>query len=274
MSGLAETPWLIPDRTARMAARYDALQAAGQDAEALKAALAAGPRAPDRPDPAAVLAREIVPLDWYAFHRVPKGAVIRLENPAGAPGVAVMLWSAATPSERMNVHDSMKVQWTTRLGRGRMLLSDMGRPLASIADDTCGWHDALMGLGLPRGDDDSSPASQRLAVENMTLGALKLGLTRRDLHPCITFFAPVVARTDQSLHWEGAIPLEGTRVDLLAAVDLLVVASNTHHPLAPLRRAAGPVSLTIWQPADSALANWLRSLTPEAERAFSGWNSA
>jgi uncharacterized protein YcgI (DUF1989 family) len=206
---------------------------------------------------------------WRA--RVPAGRMIRVANPAGAPGAALMLWSAADPSERMTVHDSMKVQWTTRLGRGRLLLSDMGRPLAGIADDTCGWHDALAGLPPPAEGDGAARLGRRSARETMTLEALKLGLSPRDLHACLTLFAPVETRDDQSFGWRSDARLAGTRVDLLAATDLLAALVNARHPLAPADAPEGPMAVTVWNPGDDRFAAFLAGLTPEAGCAFAGW---
>ena len=39
--------------------------------------------------------------------------------------------------------DTLKAQYTAFLTRGRVLLSDMGRVLCSIVEDTCGWHDTI-----------------------------------------------------------------------------------------------------------------------------------
>lgn len=276
MDDVADTPWLIPDRAARiraLAARYDALQAAGQDAAAFAAALAAAPRAPARLDPACVERADAVLPGGGWRGRVPAGRMLRVANPAGAPGAPLMLWSAEDPSERMTVHDSMKVQWTTRLGRGRLLLSDMGRPLAGIADDDGGWHDALCGLAPPGPDDGARRLVRRSARETMTLGALKLGLGPRDLHACLTLFAPVETRDDQSFGWRADADLAGARVDLLAAVDLLVVLANAPHPLAPVGSLEGPLDVAIWRPDDDRFETFLRTATPEAARAWAGWAS-
>lgn len=267
---MTERPWEIADRDARiaaLAARYAALQAQGMDAGAFGRALATVPRAPETP---ATVERSVsLPRGGYWFGRIGAGRLLRAANPQGAPGVAVMLWSAADPSERMNVHDSQKVQWTTRLGRGRMLLSDMGRPLALIADDTCGRHDALCGLGPTRREAGTSRLDHPDARELAILGTMKLGLNPRDIHPCLTLFAPVAVDADQRLVWEGA-DLAGTRTDLLAAVDLLAVIVNMPHPMAPAEAPRAAVTLTIWRDDADRFAA-LRSASPEAARAFAGW---
>ena len=51
-----------------------------------------------------------------------------------------MLFNAAEKSERLNLPDTLKCQHTAKLTAGHCLYSDMGRVLAAIVADTCGWH--------------------------------------------------------------------------------------------------------------------------------------
>ena len=164
--------------------------------------------------------------------------------------------------------DTIKVQWTTRIGRGRVLLSDMGRVLASIVEDTCGRHDALLGAGPPRVDDDTSPLDTRNGAENLALAAAKLGLSARDLHAPMTFFAPIRCGADQRFGWEAGVVLEETYVDLHAVMDLLVAISNVPHPLAPAGLAAKDIRLSLWRPEGSDISGFCRDATSEAGRAF------
>ena len=50
----------------------------------------------------------------------------------------LLVYNAAQPLERLNVADTVKVQWQAYLGAGSLLLSDMGRVLLSIVADTSG----------------------------------------------------------------------------------------------------------------------------------------
>lgn len=269
----SDRPWTVPDRSARIAAlaeRYTALQARGQDRDAFSKALEVAPQAPDRL--AADTIERAFRLDHgaYWFGRLPADRLLRVANPDGVAGVSLMIWSARDPSERMNVHDSQKVQWTTRLARGRMLLSDMGRPLAQIVDDTCGRHDAMAGLPPTDRTDGSSRLDRVDAREQMALGALKLGLTPRDLHPVLTLFAPVTVDARQRLVWDADVALADGRVDIRATVDLLMVAVNAPHPLAPAQAPRAAVDVTRWRDEADVFAP-LRALTPETMRAFDGW---
>ncbi len=259
------------DKAARIAAlraRYEELRAAGQARGRFEAAVAAAPRIGRQVSTDLVKSRTNVPAGWYWFGRIERGSCLRIDNVQGTPGVACRLWNASDPSERFCATDTIKVQWTARIGRGRMLLSDMGRVMASIVDDNCERHDVLLGAGRPRADDGSSPLTARNGSENLAIAATKLGLEPRDVHAPITFFAPVTCR-DQRFEWDGDVRLAGTYVDLHAEMGLLVAISNTRHPLAPHGTAARGVEVIRWRPKRFDISRFCREATAEATRAYS-----
>lgn len=213
-------------------ARYDDHQRRG---------LSFTPKAPPTPSPrpapvpAAVLWTEIIPGGWYWTCHLAKGEVLRLQAQALGSSLSLAAWSAADTSERMNLPDTVKVQWTTELRKGRVIFSDMGRVMLSITEDTSGAHDALTGGA---GVSGAGTPGARNTRDNMVLAAGKLGLDRRDLPALMTFFAPVRVDAAGRFFWNAAL-LSGTDwVDLRAEMDLLLALSNTRHPLDP---ATGPV---------------------------------
>jgi uncharacterized protein YcgI (DUF1989 family) len=255
-------------RIAALRARYEELREAGQARGGFEAAVAAAPHIGRRIPPDLVQSCWIIPAGWYWFGRIERGACLRIDNAQGTPGVACLLWNASDPSERFCATDTIKVQWTARIGRGRMLLSDMGRVIASIIEDNCERHDVLLGVGRPRAEDDSSPLTSRNGNENLAIVAAKLGLEPRDVHAPITFFAPVCCR-EQRFEWDDDVPLADTSVDLHAEMDLLVGISNTPHPLAPPLAAAGAIEATLWRPKQRDVSRFCREATSEAMRAYS-----
>ena len=270
MSAGAQQP-TDADKVARIAAlraRYEELREAGQARGRFEAAVAAAPHIGRQISPDLVQARENVPAGWYWFGRINRGTCLRIDNAQGTAGVACLLWNASDPSERFCATDTIKVQWTARIGRGRMLLSDMGRVIASIIDDNCERHDVLLGVGLPRADDGSSPLTGRRGTENLAIAATKLGLELRDVHAPITFFAPVTCR-DQHFTWDADVRLVNTYVDLYAEMDLLVGISNTPHPLAPPEVASTAIDAVRWRPNRLHLSRFCREATAEATRAYS-----
>ena len=81
----------------------------------------------------------------YAGRVLERGWRLRLENLGGDGCVNLLVMNADQPAERLNVADTVKVQWRAYLDRGALLLSDMGRVLMSITEDTCGNHDTFCG---------------------------------------------------------------------------------------------------------------------------------
>ena len=208
----------------------------------------------------------MVPPGWYWWLRIGRGEALRLVNPHATPGVAAMFWNAHETSERFNAGDTVKLQWTARLGRGRVLFSDMGRVMASIVADTCGRHDALLGGGGAGGGG-------RNTRDNLRLAAAKLGLDRRDIAPCMTFFAPVAVAEEGALAWQPDVLRPGQHVDVRAEMDLLVALSNCPHPLSPDSEAAGPIEAVVWQPPLPGADDECRTLTEEAIRGFQNTDS-
>lgn len=236
--------------------RYEELKAAGQTS-----APKALPPLSSIPATAAsgVRLTESVPKGWYWTGIIRRGEVLRLVNPDATEGVSALFWRAEDPTERYNAADSIKIQWTARMRKGRVLFSDMGRVMASILEDSSGWHDTLAG---------GSVVGERNSRTNFLLAAAKLGLGPRDVPPCITFFAGLETDEEGRLTWIPGCVRKGEWVELRADMDLLVALSNCPHPLAPNAAAAGPVELTVraGEPADAE--DFCRTATAEATRGF------
>ena len=235
-------------------ARYDALRSEAQVRSTRTHPLAV-PTIPG----AAVLRHETIPGGWYWTTSVPEGRTLRVHSPAGGASVAIVLWNAHDLSERFNAPDTMKLQWTVRMGTGQLLLSDMGRVLAAVTADSCGRHDLLLGGSAPI-------RSGRNTRDNLRLAAAKLGLDRRDIPPCLTLFADVRAGAAGAFAWHGTGPA-GSAIDLRAEMDLLVALSNTPHPLDP-HPTPGAVEAVIWASGAVPDDDPCRTAGPEARRAY------
>jgi urea carboxylase-associated protein 2 len=248
-------------------ARYEALKAQARSKRAEAADTA--PEPPPAIDPAAILAQETIAGGWYWSVGVARGQTLRLANAAGNPGVSVLIWNADDLSERYNAGDTVKLQWTTRLTRGRVLFSDMGRVLCSITADSFGASDTILGGSTPATNARNfGDASLRNSRDNFLLAAGKLGLRRPDVPPAITFFAEIATDDDGRFHWKGGAGPGGI-VDLRAEMNLIVTISNCPHPLAPATVfAPGPVDAILWQAPPAAPDDLCRTFGEEAERGF------
>ncbi|MEX1154012.1 urea amidolyase associated protein UAAP1 [Parvibaculum sp.] len=213
--------------------------------------------------------KETVPGGWGWSGTVARGDTLRIVNRAATPGVSMLFYNAADPTERFNAGDTMKVQWNARLGRGRVLFSDMGRVLASITDDSCGRNDVLTGGSTSATNAEKyGDGTLRNTRDNFILLAAKHGLTKRDIPPCLTLFAPVGVNADGAVQWEGPGALAGAYADLRAELDLLVFVSNCPHPLAPGSYAPKDIDLIIWKSPPPDADDFCRTATEEARRGF------
>ncbi len=254
--------------------RYDALKRDGQT-RAPRALPEPSPR-PAAPLPeAALLHRETIPGGWYWSTVLKRGQALRVATPDGPAAVALVAWSLADTSERLNYADTIKIQWTAALGRGRVLFSDMGRVMLSLIEDSCGAHDMIAGGSTP----DSAPRSgsgapRRNTRDNLLLAAGKHGLSRRDLPPCVSFFAPVHTGAEGRLAWDAARRQAGDFVDLRAEMDLIVALSNCPHPLDPEQGEPPAVSVVRFAAPPAAADDPCRTATPEAVRGFENTDAA
>ncbi|MGE6738792.1 urea amidolyase associated protein UAAP1 [Allorhizobium pseudoryzae] len=261
-----------PEEIAANRARYEEHQKEGLDF-----APKALPGKSGKPAPALaaeqIVHQEKLPGGWYWWTRVKANEVLRIALDEGLSTVSVVAWNAADPSERMNLPDTVKVQWTTGLGKGRVIFSDMGKVMFSISEDSCGAHDVLMG-----GSTASSNARKyagangpalRNTRDNLVLVATKAGLDKRDIPAALALFAPVRVDAEGKFQWKPELVSDGDYVDLRAEMDMIVGFSNCPHPLDPNPvYAPNPVIITRIAAAEPAVDDLCRTATAEAIRGF------
>lgn len=253
-----------PDQIAADRARYEEHQRKG---------LQNAPKALPTPSaiPAAPIANpihtETVPGGWYWSTNLKAGDTIRIAQDQGPSAVATIAWSLADTSERLNLPDTVKVQWTTAIAKGRVLFSDMGRVMFSVTEAASSAHDGLVG-GSNAASNARYPGDTRNTRDNFILVAGKLGLDRRDIPSALTFFAPVRVTTDGTFLWHEDMRQPGDYIELRAEMDLVIALSNCPHPLDPNPAyAPNPVTVTRFRtpvPADDLC----RTATAEAARGF------
>ena len=96
-----------------------------------------------------VLIREALRGGQMWSRVVRRGQALKLTDVEGGASVAALFYNAQQPLERYNMADTLKAQHTSKLTKGHMLYSDMGRVLLSIVEDTLGWHDPIGGISTP-----------------------------------------------------------------------------------------------------------------------------
>jgi uncharacterized protein len=217
---------------------------------------------------------EVLEAGEYSAHRLPRGSVLRLTDLDGDACAHVALHHANLPSERLNLADTTKVQWQMYPGPGSLLLSDRGRVLAAITDDTSGRHDTICSAPN-RADHDAKYGDGRVegpypnARDRLVVALAKFGLGPRDLPPTISLFKGVRVAADGSLHLDEAPATAGCFVELRFELDTIVSVANVPHVLDDRERyTCTPLHLAAWQGAVTAAGDPRRHATPEARRAY------
>lgn len=221
----------------------------------------------------AMLWDETVAAGGYAAKRLNRGARLRLVDLQGDACVSMLLFNAERPVERLNVADTLKVQWNAYLGAGRLLLSDMGKVLMSVLEDKSGTHDAFCGASnaasnaAKYGEGDNWGPHPN-ARDRFLLAAAKFGLGRKDVHPCINWFKGVTILPDGATRLVGA-RAPGQSVTLRAEMDVIVILANCPHVLDPRRDyTVTPIRALAWRGEVTPPDDHVRNATPEGLRAF------
>lgn len=217
---------------------------------------------------------ETIAAGGYATRRLARGTRLRLIDLKGDACASMLVFNADMPTERLNVADTVKVQWNAYLGQGKLLLSDMGRVMISIVEDDAGTHDAFCGTSnvttnAAKYGEGRNSGAYPSGRDRFLLGAAKHGLQRRDVHPCINLFKGATILADGSIEPHVGPFAPGRSVVLRAEMDVIVVIANCPHVLDPRAEwSVTPLRATAWRgpvtPADDAI----RTATPEGLRAF------
>jgi len=221
-----------------------------------------------------LLWEETIAAGGYATRRLARGTRLRLIDLRGDACASMLLFNAEMPSERLNVADTVKVQWNAYLGAGKLLLSDMGRVLASIIEDDAGTHDTFCGTSNAKTNaakygDGSNSGPYPNGRDRFLLGGAKHGLGRRDVHPCVNLFKGVTIAPDGAIVPQVGPYAPGRSVVLRMEMDVIVIIVNCPHVLDPREDwTVTPLRATAWRGPATPENDPIRNATPEGLRAF------
>src|SRR5580765_7985383 len=143
---------------------------------------------------------------WSFFLR--RHLTLRMTDVDGGVNVGLMAYNAIRPLDRLNLPDTLKAQYTAKLTRGHVLMSDMGHALLSLTADTVGWHDPLAGHAnaahvlAKYGERTYQQARNdwfRNAHDNFLIELGKHGLGARALVANVNFFSRLDADSEGRL---------------------------------------------------------------------------
>jgi urea carboxylase-associated protein 2 len=224
--------------------------------------------------PESVIWEETIAAGGYASKQLDRGARIRLVDLYGDACASLMLFNAEQTSERLNIADTIKVQWNAYLGPGKLLLSDMGRAMCSILEDNAGTHDVFCGASNEAANarkygDGSGHGPNPNARDRFLKALAKHGLARKDAHPCVNFFKGVKIAPDGATQLDHGPFGPGREIVLRAEMSVMVVLANCPHVLDPRPTyTVTPLRVTAWRGPVTLENDSIRNAAPEALRAF------
>lgn len=224
------------------------------------------------------LYEETVPGGGHTSFVLKRGQLLRLTDIEGGANVSLLLLNAHEKSERLNLPDTLKCQHTARLTAGHCLYSDMGRILAAITADTCGWHDSMGGLlnAAEVAEKYGQGRYQELrngffrnGMDNLLVELGKWDLGLADLLMNLNLFSKVTVDRDGCFHFEAGNSKAGDYIELYAPMDTLVVLTALQHPMDPNPSyAPKPVQLSWQQVQSDGISVLCRTSRPENGRGF------
>ncbi len=209
---------------------------------------------------------------------VSRGKLLRFTALEPKANLSLLLYNALSPYERYNMPDTLKAQHTLFLTAGNVLMSDNGRVMASIVEDSLGWHDTVSGYshrqdidtkyGITRYQDRRNDWL-RSGEENFSVELVRNGLTLRDLTAPVNLFAKVSVDEDGQLMFHEHHCPQGGYVILRTEMDLLVILSNTPNPLdTDSTYSSGAIQIDVAPATPIESHDLCVTHCPENERAF------
>jgi urea carboxylase-associated protein 1 len=185
---------------------------------------------------------------------VPRGHRLRIVDLEGNQAVDTLFYNALDTHEHYSAQDTIQAQGNIYLTTGSVLRSNRGRALLTIESDTCGRHDTLGGACSA----ESNTVRYALDKRHMhscrdsfllALARHDRGMGKRDLPANINFFMNVPVTPAGGLTFADGISGAGRHVEMLAAMDVLVLISNCPQLNNPCNAYnPTPVRVTAWAP--------------------------
>ena len=207
-----------------------------------------------------------------------KGKYIHFKALGDNANVSVLMYNMRDTSERYNMPDTLKAQYTAHLQKGNVLMSDNGRVFASIVQDSLGWHDSISGHTTREMTDEkygktnyqhNSNDYYRCGEENFKVELVRNNMSKRVLVPCVNLFSKVYVEEDGSMHYDTEHCKAGATVTLRTEMDIILIVSNTPNPLDPSKEYPSvPVTMEVYNAPPVDLTDYCVNFRDENYRAF------
>lgn len=204
--------------------------------------------------------------------------LLRFTAEGEGANLALLLYNRLDLNEKYNMPDTLKAQHTAKLTEGNALFSDKGRVLASIVEDSVGWHDAVGGITTRASTDARYGRTDyqtlrngwlRSGYENFMMELECSGLGPRDFVPPVNLFSRVWCDQDGGLHYDPQNAPKGSTVTLRTEMDVLLLLSNTPNPLDGREKYPSvPIRFEVLPAAEEDSLDACANTMPEVRRAY------
>ena len=164
---------------------------------------------------------------WSAVVR--KGQTLRIIDLEGNQAVDFLMYALEDDAERYSAQDTIAAQGNIFLRTGSMLLSNEGRPMATVMQTSVAYHDTIGGACSCESNTlryGHHTKAQHACVENFLQANARYGRGKRDMVSNINWFMNVPVEADGALGIVDGISAPGLYVDIRAEMDLTAVVSN------------------------------------------------
>jgi urea carboxylase-associated protein 1 len=183
-------------------------------------------------------------------HVLRKGETLRIVDVEGNQAVDFLLYALADDAERYSAQDTIAAQGNIFLKTGSVLISNEGRPMASVTATNVAYHDTIGGACSCESNTlryGHHTKSQHACVENFLQANARHGRGKRDMVSNINWFMNVPVEADGALGIVDGISSPGLYVDLRAEMDVVVVVSNCPQINNPCNGFnPTPIRLQVW----------------------------
>jgi urea carboxylase-associated protein 1 len=179
--------------------------------------------------PGEVLHDEFVAARAPWYHILRRGQTLRIVDVEGNQAVDFLLYALADDAERYSAQDTIAAQGNIFLKTGSLLLSNEGRPMATVTATNVAYHDTIGGACSCESNTlryGHHTKSQHACVENFLQANARHGRGKRDMVSNINWFMNVPVEADGALGIVDGISSPGLYVDIRAEMDLVAVVSN------------------------------------------------
>lgn len=221
---------------------------------------------------------EIIPGGHHWSGLVRRGTALRFTDLVGGANCSALIYNAEDKLERYNMPDTLKAQHTAFLTKGHVCYSDMGRVMASVIEDSLGWHDTICGvtdanmITVQYGETSYQTDGNdmyRSGKDGLLIELAKHGLGKRDLIATVNFFSKVIPDAEGNLKFIENHSKAGGAVDIRFDMHVLLVLSAAPHPL-DTKTAYQPagVKVSAWHAGNAALDDLCRNSCGQNNRGF------